>query len=59
MNHLKDHTLLVTADGKNLITWKNSTRKNKDNKAIEAALSKHEDTSQYFNETSVRTFKVV
>ena len=59
MNHLKDHTILVTAEGTNLITWKNSTRKNKDNKAIEAALSKHEDTSQYINETSVRTFKVV
>ena len=59
MNHLKDHTLLVTAEGTNLITWKNSTRKNKDNKAIEAALSKHEDTSQYIKETSIRTFKVV
>jgi putative phage-type endonuclease len=59
MAHMKAHTLLVTASGDNLVTWKNSTRRNKDNKAIEAALSKHEDTSQYINETSVRTFKIV
>jgi len=50
---------LITATGDNLVTWRNQTRKTTDKKAMEAALAKYEDTSQYEKESHSRTFRVV
>ncbi len=59
MAHMKDHTQLITATGDNLVTWRNQTRKTMDKKAMEVALAKYEDTSQYEKESQSRTFRVV
>ena len=59
MSHMKDHTQLINSTGDNLATWKNYTRNGKDNKALEAALSKYEDTSKYDKASSSRTFRVI
>ena len=59
MSHMKDHTQLINSTGDNLATWKNYTRNGKDNKAMEAALSKYEDTSKYDKASSSRTFRVI
>jgi len=59
MSHMKDYTQLITATGDNLCTWRNQTRKTKDNKSMETALAKYEDTAQYTKESHSRTFRVI
>jgi len=59
MSHMTTHTQLVDATGENLITWRNHTRKTTDKKAMEAALAKYEDISQYEKESHSRTFRVI
>jgi len=59
MDHMKENSFLVDAAGDNLVTWKNYTRRTKNKKQMEAALAKYENTSQYEEVTSFRTFKIV